>query len=226
MVSILLLAIFMIGAASAADANVTDTADDVLAVESADEDAIAESPGTFDDLQSLVDNAVSGDTLYLDKDYSRTVNHKIRIYKAITIDGQGHTMDSDYKENYVFYVTNSGAVIKNLTFINGGDIYVYSDGATCSVYDCRFEKCPAVHTGGAIHGGDAYNCSFVECSSTTGGAICDGNAYNCSFIDCSANFGGAIYSGSAYNCSFVGCHANYYGGAIHGGDAYNCSCLK
>ena len=240
-VAILLLAIFMVGAPSAAEENVTDTvdnllavesldddnimqsSDDVLAVGSADEDVIAESPGTFDDLQSMVDNAVRGDTLYLDKDYSRMENHKIRISKAITIDGQGHTMDSNYKENYVFYVTNSGAVIKNLTFINGGDIYVYSDGATCSVYDCRFEKCPAIHTGGAIHGGNAYNCSFVECSSTTGGAICDGNAYNCSFLDCSANFGGAIYSGSAYNCSFVGCHANYYGGAIHGGDAYNCS---
>ncbi|WP_292750559.1 Ig-like domain-containing protein [Methanobrevibacter sp.] len=222
-ITFFILILFTMGAVSAADENITEAVDDVLSADSADEDEISASSGTFADLQSLVDDAVHGETLYLDKDYSRTDNHKIRISKAITIDGQGHTMDSNYKSNYVFYVTNSGAVIKNLTFINGGDIYVYSDDATCFVYDCRFEKCPAVHTGGAIHGGNAYNCSFVECSSTTGGAICDGNAYNCSFLDCSANFGGAIYSGSAYNCSFVGCHANYYGGAIHGGDAYNCS---
>ena len=80
-VAILLLAIFMVGAPSAAEENVTDTvdnllavesldddnimqsSDDVLAVGSADENVIADSPGTFDNLQSMVDNAVRGDTL-------------------------------------------------------------------------------------------------------------------------------------------------------------------
>ena len=222
-ITFFILILFTMGAVSAADENITEAVDDVLSADSADENEISASSGTFVDLQILVDDAVHGETLYLDKDYSRTDNHKIRIYKAITIDGQGHTINANNKSNFAFYVTNSGAVIKNLTFINGGDTYVYSDSATCSIYDCYFDKCPAVHSGGAIYSGNAYNCYFVNCSTTTGGAINSGNAYNCSFVDCSANFGGAIYSGNAYNCSFVGCSAKEYGGAIYNGDAFNCS---
>ena len=115
-ISVFILILFTMGAVSAADENITEAVDDVLSADSADEDEISASSGTFAGLQSLVDDAVHGETLYLDKDYSRTDNHKIRISKAITIDGQGHTINANNKPNFAFYVTNSGAVIKNLTF--------------------------------------------------------------------------------------------------------------
>ena len=230
MVSILLLAIFMIGAASAADVNVTDTTDDVLAVESVGEDAIAESTGTFSDLKTLVDNTAAGKTLNLDKDYLNDGNVYIQISKAITIDGKGHTLDANNASS-IFKVSNNKVALKNINFINSMDSNSAVNGK-CSIYNCSFVDCSAGGYGGAIEAGNAYNCSFVDCSAGYyGGAIYYGNAYNCSFVDCSAgDYGGAIYCGNAYNCSFVDCSAGDYGGAIYAYSyrtdsygAYNCT---
>ena len=225
MVSILLLAIFMIGAASAADVNVTDTASDVLAVESVDEDVIAGSPGTFAELQSLVDNTASGKTLYLEKDYSTDKSGStVKISNSITIDGKGHTVNANEKSN-IFLVDNKNVVLKNINFINSYemDSAVHSNYKDCKVINCSFKNCVG-YEGGAIHMADAYDCTFENCGSDMGGAIWQGNAYGCSFVKCYSpvDSGGAIFEGNAYDCSFVDCYA-LAGGAICYGNAYGCS---
>ena len=206
LVSILLL-IFAIGAVSAADENITDTAD-VLSVGNADE-SIAESAddvlsaeptdelevtqtGTFTELNSLVKNTASGETLYLQKDYVNdgSFSGRIRISKAITIDGQGHTLNA----KIMFEVNSDNVVLKNMKFINSKSSAIFKEN-----YRIK-------------NGYPVINCTFVNCSINSdyygGGAIMHGNAYNCTFIDCYAkNAGGAILDGDASDCTFVDCEA-------------------
>ena len=213
----------MVGAVSAADENVTDTTEDVLSVESADDEIISESPGDFSELSGLIEKTNAGETLYLDKDYVQNNFKSISISKAITVDGNGHTLDFN-KLSAQIYVSCRGVAIKNINFIEGSSfIYSYQSNYGLSVYNCSFEGgyTSAVHNP-AVSNGNAYNCSFVNCHNGQLGGAIYGNAYNCSFIDCSSSdSGGAIY-GKAYNCSFVGCSVSFYGGAVYG-DAYNCS---
>ena len=253
-VCIFLLAILTIGTASAADENITDTTDEVLSaepvsedlsVDSADDDELEASSGDFVELQSLVDNTDSGKTLKLNKDYSNVNSKKyIEISKAITIDGQGHTIDGKKSGTNIFRIaTTSKVTLKNINFVNSKSSAVmgYNSDYKFTVNNCSFVDCSDSGSsyvyGGAIMYGNVYDCSFVNCSSSGssdcyGGAIHYGDAYNCSFVDCSASggsygYGGAIYNGDAYNCSFVDCSSSGgsygYGGAIYYGDAYNCS---
>ncbi|AMD16703.1 hypothetical protein TL18_00795 [Methanobrevibacter sp. YE315] len=248
-----LLAILTMGAANAADNNITDASDDVLSVDALDTDGLEASPGDFDELQSLVDNTESGKTLKLQKDYSNDKQDSVvRITKSITIDGQGHTIDGKKSLTNIFYITTIQKVtLKNIKFVDNKNTTVvgYGNSYKCTVDNCSFVGCSiscneyGVNAyGGAIAYGNAYNSTFIECTSWTvgatayGGAIYKGSAYNCSFVDCSAvgrfnygyGYGGAICEGSAYNCSFEDCFASCdreyaYGGAIYHGDAYNCS---
>jgi len=222
-VGILLLAILIVGAVSAADENVTDTTEDVLSVESADDDLITESPGDFSELSGLIKKTNAGETLYLDKDYVQNNYESIHITKAITVDGNGHTLDFN-KLSATIYVSCRGVAFKNIQFINGSCfIYSYQSDYGLSVYDCSFEGgCTSSNHYAAVSYGNAYNCSFVNCNDGKLGGAIEGNAYNCSFVDCSSlDSGGAVY-GNAYNCSFVECSTRYMGGAVYG-NAYNCS---
>ena len=229
MAGILLLAIFMIGAASAADENITDATDSILSVESVDDNVVANSPGNFAELSSLVENTTAGQTLYLEKDYLRDDKESISITQAITIDGKGHTIDSNKSLLSAFSIKIKGVTLKNINFINGYT-FVYAFSGTngwpyeYSVYNCSFTDC-YVKAGAsypAASGATAYNCTFTNCFGAYGGAIYHGNAYNCSFINCrGTQEGGAIEHGDAYNCTFVKCNGGY-GGAILG-NAYNCT---
>ena len=66
---IVLLAIFTIGAVSACDENITESDNDILSIDSGDENVIEKSAGDFCELTDLVNQTASGKTLYLDKDY-------------------------------------------------------------------------------------------------------------------------------------------------------------
>ena len=84
--------------------------------------------------------------------------------------------------------------------------------------------------GGAMYGGNAYNCNFTHnkaCKSEgggRGGAIANGNAYNCRFTkNWSWDTGGALYKSNAYNCIFENCRGrNDWGSAMHKGTACLC----
>ena len=234
MVSIFLLAILTIGAVSAADDNITDTTDDVLSVESVDNNELEVSKGDFAELSNLVENTAGGKTLKLEKDYvnDKSTKNPININNRITIDGQGHTINAN-KKTSIFVANNKNIVLKNINFINsyGNDGAILSNFKDCTIINCSFNNCGSYGSGGgAINQANAYDCTFIKCTSSAdycyGGAISYGNAYNCSFDNCyviDEAKGGAIGYGNAYNSSFVKCNSWEYGGAIYKGNAFYCS---
>ena len=185
--------------------------------------------GDFNELSTLIKGTAPGKTLKLEKGYINDGSSKeIKISKAITIDGQGNTIDANKKSN-IFRINVNNVVLKNINFINSySDLYSAIHGYKCSIINCSFTECSAWNLDymiySAIDGSDAYNCTFTNCISM-GSTICNGNAYNCTFTNCVSNEGGggAIYHGNAYNCTFTKCSAAACGGAIDYGNAYNCT---
>lgn len=147
----------------------------------------APSPGTFTDLQTLITNASSGDTIVLDKDYKynsttdSSLTNGIVINKTITIIGNGHIID--------------GNNTKRAFYCNGN--------YTLELNDLKIQNCTG-SSGGAI---DAMNNSQVNINNTTlnnntadnGGAIhaiwnSQINMNNTNINNNNAtNYGGAIY---------------------------------
>ena len=242
LVSILLL-IFAIGAVSATDDNMTDTAEEVLSAEPT-EDLEVSQPEDFSELVGLIKNTSSGKTLTLEKDYINdgTYTNGILISKKMTIDGQGHTLDANSKSN-VFRISNSQVTLKNINFINSYSEDYSAVYGNCIVINCTFTDCTTGKNGGALYNGTAYNSSFINCKATYG-KIYNKDKYprNIPVPSCE---GGAIYNGDAYNCYFEGCYAELivsltsyddygsdsfndryvkaFGGAISNGNAFNCS---
>ena len=185
---------------------------------------------TFNDLQNVLDNLSDNDILDLDYDYYYCDyldnGESIKINKTIKINGNGHTINGDYKVS-IFNILASTVSLNNISFVNvysseyGG--VIYSKGEI-NISDCSFVNCSAGYRGGAVYigSGSVNNCSFVNCSAAgSGGAVyCSGSVSGCIFVNCSAGYhgGGAIYfhggSNDVSGCSFVNCSdiAIYSGG--------------
>ena len=165
---------------------------------------------TFTDLKSIIDAASPGDTIKLEDDYTNdgTITADgIAISKAITIDGNGHTLNANGKSR-TFVINTSGVTIKNTIFTNGHQdntgSAIYWSGCTVNVLNCTFINNAANYDGGAIGWTSSPNSSVS----------------NCTFINNTAQMGGgAIYSSwtnnwSISNCVFINSYARYDGGAI------------
>ena len=178
---------------------------------------VKEASGSFDDLQSLIDQSPKGTYLLLYRDYEATDENEVVINKDFIIDGQGHTLDC-VKKCRAIYSHIGNIVLRNLNFINGYvddhylDINKDNGGAIC------------------IEGGSKYtieNCKFVNnWADDRGGAIFTGYSenthklINCIFINNTAddNSGGAIHSCAhlaVENCIFLKNRSNFDGGAIY-----------
>ena len=208
--------------------------DDALGSTS-NESAILEDSddGSFTALQNKIDNAASGSTITLTKDYSYNEESDninwISISKPLTIDGEGHTIDAMSKAELI--TVKSKVTLNNITFKNGysstsGPLYVSSSGEL-SLNHCDFINCEAKSNGGAVYayGNDMTisNCNFYDCSANSGGAVYvygnGGVLKNSNFINChSSGLGGAIEWAGSHGivdyCDFNKCYANF-GGAIH-----------
>ena len=155
---------------------------------------------TFTDLNTTI-NGNNNSTIYLsNNDYYKydtasdnELINGIIINRDLTIYGNGATIDGD-KIARIFKVENNVNVkFLNINFRNGKADY-----------------------GGAICGGNAYNCSFTNNTADYGGAIYLGNATDCTFANNAAEKdGGAMYKSTAYNCTFIQNHADNVGGAIY-----------
>ena len=224
-----------VSAADSADMSVNDI-NDVATVESSINvnDEINEvnegETGSFADLNKTISES-SDDTIYLEHDYKfvedtdSDFKNGIKITKAITIDGQGFTIDGSNLSR-AFYITVNNVTLKNITFINcsftryGCAIYSYGDSV--NVESCSFVNCSSAIYLYRI--GSISDCSFVNCSAVDdGGAIYSSTVYftvdGCSFVSCNGKYSGAIYvssgSFSVDGCSFVNCSAvDDDGGAI------------
>ncbi len=105
---------------------------------------------TFDDLALLINSTPEGGILVLTDDYVyiNGSNKGISITNAITIDGNGHTLDGNSLSR-MFNITADDVTLKNINFINGnaygkyfsndaGGGAIYWNGANGFVEGCNF----------------------------------------------------------------------------------------
>ena len=181
---------------------------------------VNEDPLSFTELNTTINNNTNPiinltNNYKYNKDSDTNFQEGIIINRDLTIYGNGFTLDGN-KIARIFKVDENVTVeFHNINFINGKS-----------------------HYGGAIWGGNSYNCTFTGnraikdegvYDSGDGGAIFQGNAYNCTFTKNKADSnGGAINIGNAYDCIFTQNKANEYGGAIYSApdiftEAYYCT---
>ena len=226
-----------------ADENLGTSEEQTVTQTDNEEKTGATDHGTFWALQSKIESASSGDTVYLENNYSCEDSWirdtGIYIGKSnLVIDGQGHTIDAKQKTRIFDISTVENVTIKNIKFINAkcentaGAIY-WSYSANGSVSGCSFVNCAAERGGsGAIQwyysaNGSVSGCSFVNCAAEydRGGAIQwyesdNGSVSGCSFVNCAAGFGGAIHwqigsaNGNISDCVFIN-NTDSNGKAIH-----------
>lgn len=189
--------------------------DDGIDMESnilSDDAAAANEEGTFNELEKILWRASDGDTITLDRDYSYDgIDRKVMgVYRQITIDGAGHTLDGKNGAR-IFYVSADAKslTLKNINFINakfnGAGGAILNDGAKMTITNCTF-------TNNRITG-------------TTGGAIAINNVNNIVISDCkftnnyATGVGGAVSITGNYakitNCTFTNNEArDHLGGAV------------
>ena len=251
----ILVVLLSLSAVSAADIDaVIDNEIDVSDISNSEpietnpnDDISLEADGTFTDLSSQINSASPNETITLDKDYywDGSGNYGgIELKEAITIDGQGHTIDAESADGgyvRIFNIYGTDIVLKNIVFANadrnynqvgGGAIYVF-EGATVSIINCTFVNNTAAF-GAAINsygGVNVTDCTFYNNSVTYNGGAIVGSAQtpgftgaylhvtNSKFYNNSAGYGGAILGGYESNVTivdseFINNSARYNGGAL------------
>ena len=258
---IIMLAVFLISIASVSASDVNDTAiaSDQTTVEISkneeiilnqdieqtnNEEIISQAnPGTFTELQGLINLATDGSTLKLNKSYEYDdgfSSEGISIAKSLTIDGQGYKIDAKQKSR-IFQVTSENVILKNIIFINAkieGDGGAVHFGGSGTVENCNFTNNSATSAGGAIHmaSGTVENCNFNNNTAGFGGAIRfynNGTSTNCNFTNNLAlNNGGVIFfsnQGNVTYCNFTNNSDFKDGGAVYfyrNGDVTNCNFIN
>ena len=185
-----------------------------------------EDYGTFAELQTIINNAQSGDTIILDKNYKNDGSSivdgiGIEIHKDLTIIGNGHIIDGNHLSS-IFSTDYTTLTFENITLMNGNGLIddanggaLYGDGGALygnnlNLINCNFINNVSAYVGGAINGnGDIYiaGCNFINNSvdNGDGGAIsCFSNnmtVTNSTFINNNANGKGGAISLSVYNNS-------------------------
>lgn len=226
MLLILLVGIFSISMASASD-NLTD---DNLMSNNIDNESLEMDVEDDDlyNLNDLIQESDSGDTIELDQDYKSYGGH-IGIYHSIILDGKGHILDGD-KKSSIIQVSSNDVVIKNIVFKNG---FSDEDGGAIRwlgnngiLINCTFISNSATSDGGAVYMGGINNTikdsTFKSNSAKFGGAVFvssipEAKITNCNFMKNKADNGGAIdwqgLNGSVFGCDFTENTAKF-GGAV------------
>ena len=217
----MVLAIFIFGAASVCASDVNDTViasedtgqtelsagnENEIVEQASNEEVISEAnAGTFQELQQNITQGY-GSYITLDKDYEYEDGFStdgITITQNIIIDGQGHKIDAKGKAR-IFNIETDNVILQNITFMNGKS----ADGGAIkweanlgSVLDCRFENNTATGDGGAIHWKNRGEAPSVNLNLILG----------CSFVNNTANYnyggGGAVYfDGEKYTATVEDCN--------------------
>ena len=254
-ISLLLVLIIGIGAVSAAD-NSTDekiasSNDQVelsvtnnVKVSSSNESTLGAnvdfSGTTFSELQTAINGATAKDVIVLNNDIKNYGNSPISINKEITIDGNGHILDS-LEKSTIFNIGADNVILRNITFINSY-CQNYEGGAICGngnnvvITHCNFTDNHNQYDyvrGGAIAWKSGSNVLVTDSYfnnnyASHGGAIYIDNTKgfnitNSRFENNNATSysGGAIYisntNNNAFinNCNFTNNYAHSSGGAIY-----------
>ncbi|MBO5151979.1 MAG: right-handed parallel beta-helix repeat-containing protein, partial [Methanobrevibacter sp.] len=184
-------------------------------------DLLGADAGTFAELQTIITNARSWDTITLDRDYIGS-GTQLSIDKPLTINGNGYTLDADGKSR-IFYITGENVTLKNISMKGGyaqsqsgiadknrrpGGGFIYVNNVGTIVDSCIFNQ--TTGSGGAIavmrSDFSIFNSKFYDChfQSSSNKGDCSGAAIN--FIY-QANFGSSP-KGTIKNCYFENCFSN------------------
>ncbi len=128
--------------------------------------------GTFEDLLNKIRMTKEGGLLRLTKDYANLKSDdEITIKKAITIDGQGHTISAKALSR-IFNVLSDSVVLKNINFADGysegNASAVMISGIDCSVINCTFKD--SYSKDGAALYWSAGNALIMDCLFTNNSA--------------------------------------------------------
>ena len=189
---------------------------------------------SFTELQTTLNNANDGDTIILNDSYINDIYTNVftlNINKAITLDGNGNTLDGNQMAR-ILNVNTDNVILKNLIFINGKDansgaISWGANGGT--IENCVFENNTASqYVGGAVtwngNNGKIIGSTFKNnVAPSSGGAVrIQGDNFlisNNNFEKNTANnLGGAmIILGNSHNITdntFTSNYATSSGGAV------------
>ena len=200
------------------------------------------SGGTFNDIQTAINNATSGSIielsgLYIGNGTQITINKKLTIIGTddATLDAQG--------KSKIFYFNADYITLKNIKFINGNSETGGAISASPSIYynsisNCTFINNIATRNGGAIgnfgRNSIITNCTFINNVATgpySGAIYIDAmtniEISNSTFTNNKASNGGAIFiygsKDSIINeCNFTSNTASSDGGAIYWESGENC----
>ena len=199
-------------------------------------------PKSFTDLNRTINNNTDS-LIVLDDDYSFNEDTDaaflmgIPINRAVTIDGNGHTIDGFSNSAKGFMTGNYVITFNNITFVNlgkVGDGYRYNGGAISGssyngytkAQNCEFIGCKG-YGGGAVYYASVENCTFRGCmcssSNTYGGAAIYSftTVVNCYFENNGDSYSyGVLAQATAINCTFTN-NRGGDGGAIYSGSAIN-----
>ena len=183
---------------------------------------------SFTSLQNTINSADPEDTITLGSDYTYDEGFStngVSITKSLTIDGNGHTIDTD-SQSRAFTIAADNVVLKNLQIIGSGNAgAVTITGSNAVIDNVTFNTSHSTGNGGAVYSTGAYtsiyHSTFIACVSANGGALYLGDSSTVSesqFINCTAsNNAGAIYINAL--CNVSNCIFDH-NSALNGGDVY------
>ena len=150
-----------IGQTNIEDTSNLDANGDILAISLSENEILgADEPGTFTELQQMIDSGNA--TINLTKDYQLDGafnSYAIKIKNPITINGNGYTIDAMGKYGIrIFEISQvtSGIILDNITFKNGnsdahgGAINIISALSDSKFTNLNFINNTAVNNGGAV----------------------------------------------------------------------------
>ena len=124
--------------------------------------------GTFRDLQIKINATEDGGTVNLMNDYTyNESDQEISITKAITINGNGFTINALEKSRIFTINASSKIVLNNITFVNGnsnlgGAILFNNDVSDIVINNCKFINNTATSNGGALYVNGGFIKSTIE----------------------------------------------------------------
>ena len=195
--------------------------------------------GTFAELQTMINDASEGNTIYLLKDYFSD-NTNIKISKAITIEGNGFALDGLGKSKILQINTENYVVLNNMVFKNAKDnaVEFNKKNSNSAIKNCIFENGIGTYGGAILFNNNVENLiidstKFINNKKAVGGGAIyftkesnNNIIRNCEFVGNSARTGGAIsFENNVNNNYFINnefitnnattTNMNYGGGAIY-----------
>ncbi|MEE3490250.1 MAG: right-handed parallel beta-helix repeat-containing protein [Methanobrevibacter sp.] len=166
------------------------------------------SGNTFGDIQTAINNAGNGDTIYLGGKTFTASSSTITVNKTVTICGGTianpntvSTLNGNGNGHAIFTLSASGIVLTNINFINGN----HGNDQTAGAIEVQSSNCTI------------SNSTFVNCAGARGGAIYSASSASnlkidyCNFTDNRGDWGknvGDVYlegsNGEINNCNFKG----------------------